>query len=512
MCKAFLFRLVRRAIYLILLRRPEHNQLSGFKSLFKQTFIYGLATVLPRMLSFLLVPLYTSEAVLANPAEYGKISVIFSYFVLFNVILAYGMETAFFRFFNKEEDKDKVVSTSSLSLIISSFGFFVLALIFQNQIASIIDIDVKYINLVIWILLLDALVIIPFAWLRANEKPMRYAIIKILNVIINIGLNLFFLLALKDLAKGGGLFESIYKPNFEISYIFIANLVASAVTLLVMLSFYVKINYIFDKRLWKLMMRYAMPILIAGVAFSINETFDRILLKELLPPNVAESEIGMYSACYKLALFMTLFATAYRLGIEPYFFSHAKTNNPQKNYAHILEFFVAFGSIILLAVVVFADAIKPFIIRSEAYWEAMWILPIILLANFYLGIYHNLSVWYKITDRTKFGAYISVVGALVTLIINFMFIETYSYKASAVATLVAYASMMLLSFYFGRKYYPIPYNLKKIGLYIFLSAGLSMLFFYQYRENYVIGIAMLIVFLGLVVMLEKNQLKQFLKK
>ncbi|WP_299524296.1 oligosaccharide flippase family protein [Winogradskyella sp.] len=486
--------------------------MSGFKSLFKQTFIYGLATVLPRMLSFLLVPLYTSEAVLANPAEYGTVSVIFSYFVLFNVILAYGMETAFFRFFNKEDDKAKVINTATISLIISSLGFFVIALLFQNQIANGIDIDVKYINLVIWILLLDALVIIPFAWLRANEKPMRYAFIKLLNVIVNIGLNLFFLLALKQLTQRSGLFESIYKPNFEISYIFIANLVASAITLLAMLSFYTKIKYQFDKDLWKQMFRYAFPVLIAGVAFSINETFDRILLKELLPADIAESEIGMYSACYKLALFMTLFATAYRLGIEPYFFSHAKTDNPQKNYANILEFFVAFGSVILLTVVVFADVIKPFIIRSEAYWEAMWIVPIILLANFCLGIYHNLSVWYKITDRTKFGAYISVIGAIITLAINFVFIKKYSYKASAIATLVAYASMMLLSFYFGRKYYPIPYNLKKIGLYLTISIGFSMLSFYKYRGIYIAGIAMLIVFLGLVILLEKNQLRKVLKR
>ncbi|MBC3845703.1 oligosaccharide flippase family protein [Winogradskyella echinorum] len=486
--------------------------MSGFKSLFKQTFFYGLATVLPRMLSFLLVPLYTSQAVLANPAEYGKISVIFSYFIILNVVLSYGMETAFFRFFNKSDDKEKVIGTSIISLTVSSLGFFFLALIFQNQIASFIDINVKYINLVIWILLLDALVIIPFVWLRANEKPMRFAIIKIFNVIINIGLNLFFLLKLKDLADSGGFFETIYKPNFEISYIFIANLVASAVTLLVLLPFYTKLRYKFDKTLWKQMMRYAIPVLVAGIAFSVNETFDRILLKELLPADVADNDIGMYSACYKLALFMTLFATAYRLGIEPYFFSHAKTKNPQKNYANILEFFVAFGSIIMLAVVVFADVLKPIIIRSEAYWEAMWIVPIILLANFCLGIYHNLSVWYKITDRTKFGAYISVVGALVTLVINFMFIETYSYRASAVATLIAYAVMMLLSYYFGRKYYPIPYNLKKIGLYLFVSIGLSSLSFYKYRGEYVIGIAMLIVFLGIVIMLEKNQLKQALKR
>jgi len=315
------------------------------------------------MLSFLLVPLYTSEAVLSSPAEYGKVSVIFSYFVLFNVILAYGMETAFFRFFNKEEDKEKVIGTSTVSLLISSLGFFVIALLLQDQISNFIDIDVKYINLVIWILLLDGLVIIPFAWLRANEKPTRYAIIKIMNVCVNIGLNLFFLLALKNVASTSGLLETIYRPNFEISYIFIANLVASGFTLVLMASFYINLKYKFDRKLWKQMMRYALPVLIAGIAFSINETFDRILLKELLPSDIAENEIGMYSACYKLALFMTLFATAYRLGIEPYFFSHAQTENPQKNYANILEFFVAFGSIILLTVVVFADVLKPFIIR-----------------------------------------------------------------------------------------------------------------------------------------------------
>jgi len=463
------------------------------------------------MLSFLLVPLYTTKGVLSSVAEYGKISIIFSYFVIFNVVLAYGMETAFFRFFNKEEDKDKVIGTSAISLIVTSLGFFVLALIFQNQISQFIDIDVKYINLVIWILLLDALVIIPFAWLRAKQRPTRYAIIKILNVTINLGLNLFFLLALKDLASDGSLFNSIYKPNFEISYIFIANLIASAVTLLLMFRFYTTIKYVFNTVLLKTMLRYAYPVLIAGVAFSINETFDRILLKELLPADVAETQIGMYSACYKIALFITLFGTAYRLGIEPFFFSHAKTENPQKSYAKILEFFVASGAVILLTVVVFADVLKLYIVRSEEYWEAMWIVPIILLANFCLGIYHNLSVWYKITDRTKFGAYISVFGAMVTLVINILFIKTYGFKASAIATLIAYATMMVLSYYFGKKYYPIPYNMNKIGLYFILSVGLSLVSFYYFRENYYVGITMLIVFLGFVFLSERNQIKLLLK-
>jgi len=259
------------------------------------------------------------------------------------------------------------------------------------------------------------------------------------------------------------------------------------------------------------MMRYAIPVLIAGIAYSINETSDRILLEKLLPKNIADVQIGMYSACYKLALFMTLFSTAFRLGIEPYFFSHSNTENPQKNYAKILEYFVTFGSVILLVVVVFADVLKPYIIKSEAYYEAMWIVPFILLANFCLGIYHNLSVWYKITDRTKFGAYISIFGAIVTLVLNYILIPKIGFKGSAIATLSAYAIMAILSFYFGRQYYPIPYNLKKIALYFGVSTLFSMLYFYQFRGNYSIGIGALIVFLGIVFQLEKNKIKQILK-
>ncbi|MBU2926816.1 oligosaccharide flippase family protein [Winogradskyella psychrotolerans] len=485
--------------------------MSGFKSLFKQTFIYGLATVLPRMLSFILVPLYTDPAVL-SVEEYGRVSFIFAYFVLFNVVLAYGMETAFFRFFNKEESQENVTSTSAISLIVSSIALLGIAFLCRHQISSLINIELQYLNLVFIILLLDALVIIPFAWLRATAKPMRYAVIKILNVAVNLGLNVFLLLYLKDLADGNSVFNAIYKPDFEINYIFISNVIASGLTLLLLLPFYTQITFKFNTVLWKKMMRYAMPVLVAGIAYSVNETFDRILLEKLLPADIADEQVGMYSACYKLALFMTLFATAFRLGIEPYFFSHSKTDNPQKNYARILEYFVAFGAVIFLAVVVFADVLKPFIIRSEAYYEAMWIVPFILLANFCLGIYHNLSVWYKITDRTKFGAYISIFGAITTLVLNYVLIPKIGFKGSAIATLSAYLIMMLLSFYYGKKYYPIPYNLKKIVLYFGLSTMFSMLYFYVFRGNYVIGIGALIVFLTLVFQLEKKELKQLLKR
>ena len=287
--------------------------MSAFQKLFKQTFIYGLATVLPRMLTFLLVPLYTEVLAVG---VYGKVSIIFSWFAIFNVILAYGMETAFFRFFNKESDKDKVVGTSTLSIIFTSLSIFVLAFLFKDQIASITDIKVEHISLVVWILLLDALVIIPFAWLRANEKPMKYATIKIVNVAINISLNLFFLLVLHNLTKEGSFFETIYVPGYEINYILIATLIASAITLLLMFPFYSKVKYKFDAALWKQMLRYAFPVLIAGLAYTINETFNRILLDSSLSTAAdPEREVGMFSACYKLALFMTLFATAFRLGM-----------------------------------------------------------------------------------------------------------------------------------------------------------------------------------------------------
>ena len=486
--------------------------MSGFKTLFKQTFIYGLATVLPRMLSFILVPLYTDPEVL-SVEEYGRVSFIFAYFVLFNVILAYGMETAFFRFFNKEKDKESVTNTSAISLVLSSVGILGIAFLLRNKISHWINIELEYLNLVFIILLLDALVIIPFAWLRAKQRPVKYAIIKLLNVAINLGLNIFLLLYLRNLAETYSLFKPIYKPNFEINYIFISNVIASAVTFVLLLPFYFKLKFNFNKNLWKRMIHYALPVLVAGIAFSINETFDRILLQKLLPIDVAETQIGMYAACYKLALFMTLFVTAFRLGIEPYFFSHAKTDNPQKNYAIILEFFVALGSVILLTVVIFSDFIKPFIIKSEDYYPAMWIVPLILIANFCLGIYHNLSVWYKITDRTKFGGYISVFGALITLLVNFILIPFIGFKASAIATVSAYGIMMLLSFYFGRKYYPIPYNYKKIGLYFSLSVILSVFYFYGgFRENYTIGFLVLIVFLGIVFQMERHNLKRLLNK
>jgi O-antigen/teichoic acid export membrane protein len=463
------------------------------------------------MLSFLLVRLHTDKAVLENVADYGDVSLIFAYFVLFNVLLAYGMETAFFRFLNSEQKKKSVLSTSAISLVLTSILVLVIGYFFRDQVSRITHIDTDYIVLVLWILFFDALVIIPFAYLRAMGKPIKYTVLKLLNVVLNLGLNVVLLLFLKSWAESSTFWTTFYRPNFEVHYIFIANLVASGVTFLTLISFYFKLNYNFDAKLWKQMLRYAFPVLIAGIAFSINETFDRILLERLLPDNLAKDAIGTYSACYKLALFMMLFATAYRLGIEPFFFSNAKAKDAKANYAKILEFFVIFGALILLTVVVFVDILKLILIPNEAYWEAMTVVPILLLAYLFLGVYHNLSVWYKITDRTKFGAYISIFGALITLLINTIFIPKFGYMASAIATLFAYTAMALTSYILGKKYYSIPYNLKKMGLYLALSIILSALSFYLFREQYFVGILFILILMAAIWVKEKTFLKQLLK-
>lgn len=482
-----------------------------YKSLFKQTAIYGLATVLPRMFSFLLVPIYTD---LLPKAAYGKVSIIFSWMIFFNVILAYGMETAFFRFYNKEADKKSVLETTTVSIFWSTIAFLFLSLLFRNALADGSGIEVQYFTYTIWILVLDALVIVPFSNLRANQRPMYYAAIKIGNVVVNLLLNLFFLLILPKVATANptGFLSTFYFDNFQIGYIFISNIIASLLTFLALSPNYFQIKWQFNFELWKRMMRYGLPILVAGIAFAINEQFDKILLGKLLPADIADSEVGVYSACYKLGLFMVLFRTAYTLGIEPFFFSHADKENASQTYATVTKYFVIFGSFILLAVIVFADILKIIMIRDESYWEAMKVVPLIILANFFLGIYTNLSVWYKLIDKTHIGAYISIVGAIITLVLNFLLIPRFSYYGSAIATIAAYGSMMLISYVMGNKYYPIPYDMKKIGGYLGLSIAFSILSFYFFRENYFMGATLLIAYLYFIYHNEKETLQRIMNR
>ncbi|MES2486394.1 MAG: polysaccharide biosynthesis C-terminal domain-containing protein [Bacteroidota bacterium] len=481
------------------------------KNLFKQTAIYGIATVVPRMFTFLLTPLYTTPGVM-DRAKFGEVSIIFSWLVFFNVVLAYGMETAFFRFYNSD-DKKQVVSTTTISLFWTSLLFLSVGLLCRTFFAEAIKIDTEYITYTIWVLVLDALVIAPFSKLRAEGRPIKYAAIKIGNVAFFLLLNLFFLLWLPKLAAAhpGSFIATLYIKNFQVGYVFVASVMASLATLLLLLPHYIRLSWHFNTTLWKNMMRYALPVMVAGVAFAINETFDRPLLKFM---KVSEDQIGTYSACYRLAIFMTLYTTAFRLGIEPFFFSHAKNENAQQTYANITKYFVIFGSVILLGVIAFADLLKLVLLRDKAFWDAMDVVPLIILANFFLGIYTNLSVWYKLSDKTRMGAYISILGAVVTLSFNFALIPVWGYMGSAIATVAAYGTMMAVSYFIGAKYYPIPYDVKKMGMYIGLSAGLSALSFYVpvLRETYIFGIVALLGFIAFIYKNEKTTLLKFIKK
>ena len=427
--------------------------------------------------------------------------------------MSYGMETAFFRFYNSESNKNKVISTATISMFWSTIAFFVVLSLFRKKLALWSDINVEYIVFAIWILALDALAIIPFSKIRAEKRPLKYAIIKVSNVLIYVLLNVFFLAFLPKLAANSNsiFLQTIYYSDFQIGYVFISGLLASLATLLFVLPDYFRIKWQFDVVLWKKMMQYGLPILVAGIAFAINEHFDKILLDWM---HVDMADIGAYSACYKIGMFMVLFRTAYTLGIEPFFFSHSSNENAPQTYATITKYFVIFGSFICLGVIVFADVLKLILVPKETYWSAMNVVPLIVLANFFLGIYTNLSVWYKLIDKTRIGAYISLVGALVTLVLNILLIPILSYMGSAIATIIAYGSMMLISYAMGQKKYPIPYDNKAISTYLGLAVVLSGISFYIpiLRETYIFGIASILFFAYFVYRNEKETLLKIIKR
>ncbi len=478
--------------------------------LFKQTFIYGLATVLPRILTFLLTPFFITQ--LKSAEDYGVYSLIMAFMVLGNVVLSYGMETAFFRFINKKENSKEVLQTGLTSLFGSTLIFCLLGYVFANQISALLEINLIYIRFIITILSLDALVVIPFAALRQEGRSIRYGIIKIINVVINVASVVIFFLVFAKLnpINSNWITNILYQEN-KVHYIFTANTIASFVTFLVFIPMYFKTKLKFNVILFKQMFRYALPILIAGIAFSVNEVFDKIILKYLLPDNIAEKTIGIYAACYKMGVFMSLFITAFKLGVEPFFFHHAEQKNAKKTYADITLYFTILGSFILLFILVYTDWLKYILIPNKEYWEALVIVPFILLGNLCLGIYHNLSVWYKVSDQTNYGAIISSLGAIITLTLNFWLIPEIGYKGAAIATLAAYSVMMFTSYLIGRKKYPIPYNLKSIGLYLVLSIAFGFTSFYIFNRNILIGTLLLFLFLGIVYIKEKKELLKILQ-
>ena len=471
------------------------------KTFLKDTVIYGLAIVLPRLINFLLVRLHTD--VLPNEG-YSENTEFYVVAAFFNVILTYGMETSFFRFFSKNREKNDVLSTAMISIVVSTFIFGILLLLFRVPISEVLRINTNFYVLLVGITLIDTLIVIPFAYLRVTGRPIKFASIKFINVLIIVLLNVLLL----SKTSGSEGLQSLFSVENNVEYIFIANLIASAVVLILVLPYFFKAKLNFELKILKQLLNYGWPIMVAGLAFVINENLD----KWLLPQIEGEFINGAYSACYKLAVFMTLFIQAFRMGAEPFFFNHSDKKNATQTYATILKYFTIVGALGLMIVVVYIDVLRSVFIKKESYLLALDIVPIVLLANLCLGIYHNLSIWYKLIDRTYFGMYISLVGAVITIGFNIIFIPIIGFMACAYATLLAYGLMMLISFILGRKYYPVPYDVNRIAIYLIISTLFSFVTYYLFDRNILLGTVFLLLFIALVVFLERKELKLILKK
>ncbi|OEK06136.1 polysaccharide biosynthesis protein [Flavivirga aquatica] len=471
------------------------------KKFFKDTIIYGLAIVLPRLINFLLVRLHTD--ILPNEG-YSENTEFYIVAAFFNVILTYGMETAFFRFFSKNKEKNKVLSTAIISIVSSTVILALGLFIFRESISHILHVNIEFYNLLVAITVIDTLIVIPFAYLRVTGRPIRFASIKLINVLIIVVLNILFL----SNTYGVESLQNLFKVDNKVEYIFIANLIASTAVLLFVSPYFFKNKLVFDFKVLKQLLNYGWPIMIAGLAFVINENLDKWLLPQMLDKNIN----GAYSACYKLAVFMTLFIQAFRMGAEPFFFNHSKEENAKKTYAIILKYFTIIGTLGLLIITVYIDWLQPIFIKKESYLIALDIVPIVLLANLCLGIYHNLSIWYKLTDKTRYGMYISIVGAIITILFNIIYIPILSFMACAYATLLAYGIMMILSYSIGKKHYKVPYAIGRIGFYLAFSIVLSFSSYYYFERNILIGSVFLCLFIGTIVFLEKRELKQLLKR
>ncbi|MFC2102151.1 lipopolysaccharide biosynthesis protein [Bacteroidota bacterium] len=495
--------------------------MNSIKRLAGQTAIYGLPFIVSRILFYLLVPLYTR---LFLPGEYGTVSVFYSYTALLLVILTYGMETAFFRYNQEESDKNKVFSTSFLSIVISTLLFLALTIGFSGSIASWIQYPDNQIY-VVWFALIigfDILTTIPFAKLRALNRPLRFAYIKVINVSAAVFFNLFFLLLCPYILRTtsseilAGAVRFIYNPEWGIEYIFIANLIASALTFVLLIPEMTGFKLVFDRILWRRMFIYAFPLLFAGMAGIINETFDRILLRYLLPADIAEAQVGIYSACYKIAILMTIFITAYRYAADPFFFSYYKEKDAKVTYARVMNYFVIAVSLIFLTTMLYLDDVILPLLIGENYHSGKAVIPILMLAHLFLGLYYNLSIWYKLTGQTNYGAWLGILGAVITVGLNILWIprspDHYlsGYMGSAWATFIGYGVMLVLSYILGQKYYKIPYQLNKIFSFLGVAIALYYLTVFIKPEILFIRVAfhsmLLILYLLFIAFIERKDM------
>jgi O-antigen/teichoic acid export membrane protein len=492
--------------------------LSTLKKFAGQTAIYGVSTIASRILNFFLTPIYTK---VYPKAVYGIFTEMYSYASILNAVLSFGMETTFFRYINKKEgQKDIIYNNTFIVVAFLSLLFLITTLLFIDPIAVWIHdgkatpvVDYKtYIKYFIFILVVDALSVVPFAKLRAEGKPGRYSILKLVNILTFISLNLFFIFVIPYIIKNNLAFADAFKSWYRyqwIGYVFISNLIASSLTLILLSPELLKLKLKIDKKLLTEMFSYSWPVLVANLSFTLNENIDKIFLTHLLPANIAAAQVGIYGACCKIAVFLSIFIMAFRLGAEPFFFSHAKNENATKTYATIMNYFVIVISLIFVGIVANIELLKHFI-RSEEYWVGLDVVPILLFGYVSLGIYMNLSIWYKLSDQTRFGLYISGVGAIITIILNIIFIPQYGFMASAWVSLIAYTVMMILSYILGQKNYPIPYHIKQNLGYLGVSAVLVWFSFVFFKRDLIIGNIIFIIFGLIILYIERKTIKKII--
>lgn len=435
--------------------------MSEMKSLAKDTAIYGLSSIIGKFLNYLLVPLYTY--VLARTDDYGIVTNLYAWTALLLVILTYGMETGFFRFANREDyNANSVYKTAYLTLFSTSALFALIVCLFRQPIANVLGYTdhAEFVAMMFVTVAIDAFACIPFAYLRYKKQPIRFAALKLLFVLLNIGFNILFLVVL---------------GKNDVFYVFLSNILATTIQTLCLLPMTMPKGGRFDGTVLKEMLRYSLPLLVLGVAGIMNQTLDRILFPYLYTGADAQAQLGIYGACFKVAMVMMMFTQAFRYAYEPFVFAKHKDRQSVEAYADAMKYYIIFSYLILLGVIFYLDIFRYIV--SSAYWEGLKIVPVVLWTYVFQGIYFNLSFWYKLTDETQWGAYFSLIGLGITLVLQIVGVPLIGYWASCGSSLVCYFVIMLLSYFIGQKKAPIPYDMKSIGGYTTLTIGLLAVYY-----------------------------------
>ena len=459
------------------------------QKLAKETAIYGVSSILGKFLNWLLVPLYTY--VLQSSDEYGIVTNLYAWTALLLVILTYGMETGFFRFANKQKDEaDKVYSTTLTSVFSTSLLFALCCVSFARPIAHVMGYGThpEFIGMMGVIVAMDAFGSIPFAYLRYKSRPIKFAALKLFMIAVNILFNLFFLVVCPWIAaRNAALIDWFYDPSYGVGYVFVSNLISTSLVTLALLPEVFRVKFDFDGALLRRMLRYSLPLLILGIAGIMNQTLDKIIFPFMFDDQAeAQAQLGIYGACFKVAMVMMMFTQAFRYAYEPFIFAKHKDKNSKEAYADAMKYFVIFSLFIFLGMVFYLDLLK-YLIRSD-YWEGLRVVPIVLFSYIFQGVFFNLSLWYKLLDKTMYGAWFSILGAIITLVINVAFVPRYGYMASAAASFVCYFVMMLVSYFFGQKYMPIHYDLKSMGLYLAVALVLFGASFLVQTESMIVNL------------------------